>query len=41
VNDEGTRVIVPNNAITSATIKVFAPAVEEPVAQPGMGAHAA
>src|SRR3954469_14177647 len=41
VNDEGTRVIVPNNAITSGTIKVFAPAVEEPVAQPGTGAHAA
>src|SRR3954471_1104536 len=41
VNDEGTRVIVPNNAITSATIKVFAPAVEEPVAQPATGAHAA
>ena len=41
VNDEGTRVIVPNNAITSGTIKVFAAPVEELAEQPASSAHAA
>ena len=41
VNDDGTRVIVPNNAITSATIKVFAAPAEELAEQPASGAHAA
>jgi small conductance mechanosensitive channel len=41
VNDEGTRVIVPNNAITSATIKVFAAPAAELAEQPASGAHAA
>jgi small conductance mechanosensitive channel len=41
VNDEGSRVIVPNNAITSGTIKVFSAPVEELAAQPASGAHAA
>src|SRR6266853_5317255 len=41
VNDEGTRVIVPNNAITSATIKVFAAPIEEVLEHPASGAHAA
>lgn len=41
VNDDGTRVIIPNNAITSATIKVFAPPIEQPAVAPATGAHAA
>ena len=41
VNDEGTRVIVPNNAITSGTIKVFAAPAEELAEQPASSAHAA
>jgi len=41
VNDEGARVIVPNNAITSGTIKVFAAPAEELVEHPASGAHAA
>jgi len=42
VTDDGTRVIIPNNAITSATVKVFAPPVEQVAAEPvAAGAHAA
>ena len=42
VTDDGTRVIIPNNAITSATVKVFAPPAEQVAAEPvAAGAHAA
>jgi len=41
VNDEGARVIVPNNAITSGTIKVFAAPMEQTADHPVSGAHAA
>jgi hypothetical protein len=41
VNDEGTRVIIPNNAITTATLKVFAAPMEQAGDPPVTGAHAA
>ena len=43
VNDEGTRVIIPNNAITTATLKVFAAPMEQAgdSDHPVSGAHAA
>jgi small-conductance mechanosensitive channel len=42
VTDDGTRVIIPNNVITSGTVKVFAPPSEQVAAEPvAAGAHAA
>jgi small conductance mechanosensitive channel len=40
IADDGTRIIVPNNAITSATIKVFAAPAERAVPVPGKDAAA-
>jgi small conductance mechanosensitive channel len=41
VNDDGTRVIIPNNAITSATVKVFAAPAEQVAVEPATGVNAA
>ncbi|MFL5373481.1 MAG: mechanosensitive ion channel family protein [Myxococcales bacterium] len=42
VTDDGTRVIIPNNAITSGTVKVFAPPAEQVAAEPvATASHAA